>query len=111
MVQICPKECGQGLQVTDTYTDIFRTPLPQGLQGTGKNGTYSTVKISFFKSVTDQLLDPLSLAPLPPRERGVLQTYGSASAAQPRLCLLQTRSFLQQSQEQGWTHHGQGFSA
>ena len=50
-------------------------------------------------------------SPKPPYSTGgVLQTYGSASAAQPRLCLLQTRSFLQRSQEQGWTHHGQGFS-
>jgi hypothetical protein len=36
----------------------------------------------------------------------VLPTYMSASAAQSRLCLLQTRGFLQRSQVQGRTYHG-----
>jgi hypothetical protein len=34
--------------------------------------------------------------------------YRSASAAQPRLGLLQRRGIRQQSQEQGRTHHGEG---
>jgi hypothetical protein len=33
------------------------------------------------------------------------------SAAQSRLCLLQTRCFLQRSQEQGRTHYGEGYGA